>query len=96
MEISMASRLRNISLYLFLFSGVLSWLSRPGVGEELVSLKRLTQSSLGSTGWLLGMPASVAEPCHPAQLHGDTTNCNSLVKHSEVRPRVRWDHRITE
>lgn len=90
-EISMASRLRNISLYRFLFSGVLSWLSRPGVGEEIISLKCLTQSSPRSAGWFLEVQGSVAEPLCPAQIHREATNCDGLAKHSKVSSRARWD-----
>lgn len=56
MEISMASRLRNISLYRFLLSGVLSWLSRPGDREEISSWDHPTQRSTGGNvhrKWLI-------------------------------------------
>ena len=33
----------------------------------------------------------MAEPCYPAQIHREATNCDGLAKHSKVRPRVRWD-----
>lgn len=38
-----------------------------------------------------GAGGRVAEPCCPAWIYGEASNCDGLAKHSKVRLRVRWD-----